>query len=439
MVLSVSETPLTLDEYPRAILHLDADAFFASVEEALTPAWRGRPIVTGQERGVIACANYPAKARGIRRGIPLFEARRLCPDLLVLPSDYETYGLFSRRLFNIMRRYTPWVEEYSVDEGFADLTGLRQVFRASYEEIARRMKGEIQRELGLTVSVGLSLSKGLAKLCSKLKKPDGFVTVPGREIHTLLQATPVEKVWGFGPNTANLLHKFGVNTAYDFVNRPQGWVGRVLHKPGLDIWHELRGQSVNKVNPDVPPPKCTLVRSKTFTPATTDRELIYGQLMRNVEVAFAKLRRHCLRASVLGVVLRRQDFSHDGLEARLTRATSSTQAALPLIRGLYERAFQPRVEYRATMIVLAGFEDDRVEQAELFEDRPRLDSLRRLARATDALNEKFGRGAVSSGACLCLARAEPNPREQAPARREIVMKGEGAKRRLAIPRFAIAV
>jgi DNA polymerase-4/DNA polymerase V len=129
----MSETLFITHNWPRAIIHVDADAFFTSCEEAIHPELKGKPIITGGERGIVACASYAAKAMGIQRGVALHEAKRICPALVVLPSDYETYSLFSRRMFNIIRRFTPQVEEYSVDEAFADLTGMRRALRASYK------------------------------------------------------------------------------------------------------------------------------------------------------------------------------------------------------------------------------------------------------------------------------------------------------------------
>ena len=120
----MNETIFSLHNWPRAILHIDGDAFFTSCEEAIQPELKGKPLITGGERGIVACASYAAKKLGIKRGIALHEAKRICPGLIVLPSDYETYSLFSRRMFNIMRRFTPQVEEYSIDEAFADLTGI---------------------------------------------------------------------------------------------------------------------------------------------------------------------------------------------------------------------------------------------------------------------------------------------------------------------------
>ncbi|NMC96689.1 MAG: DNA polymerase IV, partial [Deltaproteobacteria bacterium] len=155
----MSQQIFSLSSWPRAIVHIDGDAFFTSCEEAIHPELRGKALITGGERGIVACASYPAKKLGIKRGVPLAEARKICPGLIVLPSDYETYSLFSQRMFNIMRRFTPDVEEYSIDEAFADLTGMRRLLRSSYEEIVLKMKKEIERELGITVSVGLSITK----------------------------------------------------------------------------------------------------------------------------------------------------------------------------------------------------------------------------------------------------------------------------------------
>lgn len=431
--------PFMIGDYPQAILHLDGDAFFTSVEQALTPSLRGRPVVTGKERGIIACASYEAKALGIARGLPLFQARELCPDLVILPSDYETYSLYSKRMFDIMRTYTPIVEEYSIDEAFADITGMRRVFHGSYEDIARAMQAEIHRELGLTVSVGLSLSKSLAKLCSKFRKPNGFTAVPGRYIHLLLERTPLAKVWGFGPNTVSLLEKMGLRTAYDFAVRPETWAARLLHKPGLEIWRELRGQAVWPVSTEEKTTYATILKSKTFTPATSDKDFVYAKLMRNVESAFIKARRHKLRPRLLGVVLRQQDFHHDGAEAKLNRPTASTLEVVPVIRELFERVFKEGTLYRATMIVLGKLESDACEQFELFEDRLAIEQLRQATLAVDTINQRYGKHTVGLATALDLARKPHQVRDEASPRRSLTMRGETARRRVGIPRMDIRV
>ncbi len=433
------DTPITISNYPRAIIHLDADAFFAAVEQALVPELRDRPVVTGKERGIIACANYQAKALGIKRGIPLFKAKRICPKLVILPNDYETYSLYSKRMFNIMRRYTPIVEEYSIDEAFADLTGLRRTYHASYEEIALMMQKDIYRELGITVSVGLSPTKALSKICSKFRKPDGFTGVPGRYIHLLLQRTPLETVWGFGPNTVNLLKKYGMRSAYDYVCKPERWARRMLHKPGRELWNELRGNSVWPVTPLEKSTYATILKSKTFTPPSEDRNLVYAKLVRNVESAFMKARRYRLRPKAIGVVLRHHDFRHDGLEARLNRPSSSTLEVIPLVEQLFEKIFRSGSRYRSTMVVLGNLESDNTEQYELFEDRLAIESLRRITEAVDTINHRFGKHTLRSGTSLFLPKKPKVARDDAPERRNLKFKGETPRQRLAIPRMSIRV
>lgn len=431
--------PLNLRSFPTAVAHLDGDAFFAAVEQSVDPSLKGRPVVTGKERGIIACASYEAKALGVKRGIPLFEARRMCRDLVILPSDYETYSIYSKRMFDIMRHYTPMVEEYSIDEGFADLSGLRRVFKTSYEEIARRMQEEIRAELDITVSCGLSLTKSLAKLASKFRKPRGFTPVAGHHIHLFLQQTPLEKVWGFGPNTVNLLKKHGLRTAYDFVMRPEKWAERLMGKIGRELWNELRGNVMYPVSAEEKSSYYTISKGRTFTPPSRDRTFVYAKLVRNLESAFIKARRHRLRAKVIGIALRHQDFSEDAAESVLNRATAATQEAMPLAAALFEHLFREGVDYRATMVVLGKLEADRGDQFELFEDRVRIDKMTVASRAIDEVNERFGKHKLSLGPSLFLRREERTEREALPWRKTNLLGGETKRKRLNIPRLSIKV
>lgn len=431
--------PIMLRSFPTAIVHVDGDAFFASVEQAIHPEWKGKPVVTGKERGIIASASYEAKQLGVARGVPLYEAKRKCPSLVVLPSDYETYSLYSKRMFDIMRRYTPVVEEYSIDEGFADLLGVRRVFRTSYEEIVRRMQEDIHRELDITVSCGLSLTKSLAKLASKFQKPRGLTVVPGHQIHLFLPQIPLERVWGFGPNTVGLLSKHGLRTAWDFVARSEAWAAQLLGKVGRDIWHELRGESVYAVEPEEKSAQYTLCKGKTFTPPSRDREFVYAQLVRNVESAFIKLRRHELRAKWLCVGLRRQDFREDTAEAELNRATSATMEVMPMIRALFDALFQDGVEYRATMVVLGKLERGAAEQRELFEDNIRIEKMSAVSRVVDEINERYGKHKIALGPSLFLDHQHKNERGDLPWRKTALLEGETPRKRLHLPRLAIRV
>ena len=141
--------PLSLHSFPRAIVHIDGDAFFASCEQARNPSFQGKPLITGKERGIASSLSYEAKALGVKRGMRLSDIKKLCPNVIILPSDYETYSLLSKRLFEIVRRYTSEVEEYSIDECFADLTGLRRPLRMNYTQIAERIQKDLSRGIGL--------------------------------------------------------------------------------------------------------------------------------------------------------------------------------------------------------------------------------------------------------------------------------------------------
>lgn len=422
-----------LSSYPRAVLHVDGDAFFTSVEQSMHPDLKGKPVVTGKERGIIACASYEAKALGIKRGVGLWEARKKCPELVVLPSDYESYCIYSKRMFEIMRRYTPEVEEYSIDEGFADITGMRRYFRCSYKEIALRMQDTIHKELDLTVSVGLSCSKCLAKIASDYTKPNGITAVRGKYIHLFLQRIPLEDIWGIGPSAQQFLKKYGLHTAYDFVQRDEKWVRKYLHKPGWEIWQELRGNSVKKLNQDQKPPKTTIMKGKTFSAPSTDKEYIYAKLIRNVESAFIKLRRHQLRTKEMGIYLRRKDYDQRGCSTTFTRGVSNAMEITPAVKMVFDRLYVSGAEYRSTTAVLGGLEDDRQRQYELFENRVQIERMREVGQVVDRINRRYGKHRVFLATGLVLGNIEVNDRDEPCWRKLNLLQGETRRRRIRIP------
>ena len=280
--------PLSLHDFPRAILHIDGDAFFASCEQSRRPKLQGRPVVTGKERGIAASMSYEAKARGVTRGMRLAEIRKRCPEAVILPSDYETYSLLSKRFFALVRRYTPAVEAYSIDECFGDLTGLRRPLRMSYRQIAERIKQDLDTALGFTFSVGLAPNKVVAKIASTWEKPSGLTAIPGRELHRFLAQWPVEKVWGIGPQTTALLHKHGVKTALHFAQQPEAWVKQHVSKPFYQIWQELHGASIFELVTGEHETYHTIQKVKTFTPPSSSRDVVFAQLAKNIENVVVK-------------------------------------------------------------------------------------------------------------------------------------------------------
>ena len=420
--------------WPRAIVHIDGDAFFASCEQAINPALRGKPVVTGKERNIVAAASYEAKVFGVHRGVALWDARKLCPGLVVLPSDYETYSLFSKRLFTIIRRYTPDVEEYSIDEAFADLTGLRRFHRAAYETIAARIQEDVSRELGITVSAGVSITKTLAKIASKKKKPAGRTIANGRSVTMLLADLPIEDVWNIGPQTAALLKQYGLDTAGQFADAPELFVKRLLTKPGLGTWQELNGHAVFPLNTSERTTPHSISKTKTFTPPSQDAAYVFAHLAKNVENAALKARRYQLAPRMITIVLRTQEFRSVGIDARLSRPTAFPLELLPLARTLFERLVRPATKYRATGVVLKNLVPARLAQLTLFEDPEHLTRVRRLYDAVDALRERYGKYVVHHATSLAAHQMQHlSTRGDVPERARTLLPRETKRRRLPLP------
>jgi len=421
-----------------SIVHIDCDAFFASCEQAKDPRLRGHPIVTGKERGIISSASYEARALGIKRGISLREAKAICPELVILPSDYETYSIYSRRLFQIIERFTPTVEEFSIDEAYCDIAGLRRIHRLPYPAIAKLIKSTIQKELDVTVSVGVSLTKTLAKIASRHRKPDGFTEVSSCKLKEFLKNVPLERVCGFGPNTVALLNKCGIYMVSDYVARPVGFSDKLLGKTGVELWYELCGNPIYKVCPGVKDKYLSISKTKTFVPPSCDKSLVKAHLMRNLESAFIKLRRHGLSTSSLTIYLRKSDFEGYYLEGRLDRHSSATLDFTGLCSRLFDALFVENAEYRATGVLLSDILPEGADNRTLFDDPAKIAKIADISKSIDVVNGVYGKYAVHLAAAhQALSNKNPHPRNEPVRRKTELLKGETARKRLRIPRLEL--
>jgi len=422
--------------YPQAILHIDGDAFFASCEQAQNPALRGKPVVTGKERGIAASMSYEAKARGVIRGMRIADIRKVCPEVVYLPSDYHTYSLLSTRFFAIVRRFTADVEEYSIDECFADITGYKRAYRASYTQIAERIKQALDTSLGFTFSVGLAPSKVLAKVGSKWAKPSGLTAIPGYQIHEYLTDLPVAKVWGIGPNTAAFLSKHRIYTALQFARMPEPWVRANFPKNFVEIWQELGGTSVLKIDPEKKATYATVGKFKTFTPASRDAAFLFSHLSKNIENACIKVRRHHLAATGAEVVVRTHDMKDSGFEVRFTQQTNIPQDIIAAVRPYFGQLLVSGIRYRATGVRLLGLEVQR-GQLDLFDQSLRIDRLERVYKAVDAVKSKYGKHTLFTGTSfLAHTHAQhEGERGMRPEREQLLFKGEKMRKRLGIPMY----
>jgi DNA polymerase-4/DNA polymerase V len=431
----MNNQPLNIRSWPRAILHLDADAFFASCEQAVHPELKGKPVITGKERGIVSAASYEAKARGIKRAMRLSDVKKVCPDAVILPSDYETYSLFSMRIFEILRRFSPEVEEYSIDEAFVDLTGLRRNFHCSYGMIAAKMQETVEKELGITVSVGVGLSKVLAKVGSKHNKPHGLTLIPGKEIHLYLDKLPVEKVWGIGANTAALLNKLGIRTALEFAKKDAEFVRKYFSKPYKEVWAELNGASVYPVTTESKSSYQSISKAKTFTPPSRDENFVFAQLSKNLENACIKARRHKLAAARLVVFLRRQDFRNVGVELKLNRPTAYPGEMLEVLKKGFKNIYLPDTPHRQTGVVLAGLVPENKVQLTLFDDTAKIERMSKIYSTVDTLSKKFGKHTLQHASSLPvkLQAQHEGERGDVPGRRVNMFRGENRRQRLRLP------
>jgi DNA polymerase-4/DNA polymerase V len=434
MTSALPPRPLTMRSWPTVILHLDADAFFAACEQAMHPALRGRPVITGKERGIVAAASYEAKALGIQRGVRLSDVERICPDAVILPSDYESYSLFSLRIFEILHRFSPEVEESSIDEGFVDLTGVRRKLHSSYDQIAHKIQSTIWNELGISVSIGVSLTKVLAKIASKHQKPAGVTLIPGREIQNYLLPLPVEEVWGIGHNTAAYLQKLKIKTAYQFALKDEAFIKEHCSKPFQEIWHELNGRMVKPLITEPQTDYQSISKTRTFTPPSDDRNYVFGQLSKNLENACIKARRYQLAAQRLVVFLRSQDYVDNAVQLQLTRASAYPVEMMPVLQEGFAQLYQPRTLYRATAVVLCQLAPSFSTQLSLFDDPIRVERLTRLHTAIDHLSKRFGKHTVMLGSSLPakVQAQHEGARGDIAWRKTQLYKGENARQRLGL-------
>jgi DNA polymerase-4/DNA polymerase V len=421
--------------FPQAIVHIDADAFFASCEQATKPHLKGKPVVTGKERGIASAASYEAKARGVTRGMSVFDVKRVCPEAVLIPSDYEMYSLFSKRMFAIVRRYTPEVEEYSIDECFADITGMRRVHRMSYERIAGAIKHDLERELGMTFSVGMAPTKTLAKVASTWHKPSGFLSMPAREAHLYLAQLPVDEVWGIGGQTASYLRKHGLETALVFANANEHWVREHLSKPFRECWCELRGQLVHPIETESDNAYQSISKTKTFTPPSSDEAFVFAQLSKNIENACIKLRRHQLAAGSAVFFLKRNDFQVRAVETDLPYTVATPHTIIAQAKRLFKRVYKSGETYRSTGVILSRLTEAGVHQRDLFGADECVTKEAQVYEQVDALSKKYGKHAVFLGSSMQAINGSQHRggRGEGPKRHEDLMKGESKRQRIGIP------
>jgi len=358
----------------REILHLDMDAFYASVEVLDNPALRGKPVIVGggMKRGVVAASSYEARKFGVHSSIPMAKAKRLCPHGVFLPVRMERYKEVSDRVFGIFRRYTPQVEPISLDEAFLDVTASVRLF-GSPEEIARRIRAEVRMETGLTVSAGVASSKLVAKIASDMNKPDGLTIVPRGKEREFLAPLRVGRLWGVGEATRSALAELGVMKIGDLAGIPEEEVVRKLGRHGGHLHRLARGIDDRDVKPERE--IRSMGRENTFDKDLVEILDLRRELLDIATRTAARLRNHRLKGRTVALKVKYADFRLITREVTLSHGIDDGGEIFREALALLEKTEAGKKPIRLLGIYLSNFggeqhPDSGSRQIPLFGHRP---------------------------------------------------------------------
>jgi len=373
------------------ILHADADCFFVACEVLKDPSLKGKPVIATSSVGGIALAkSYEAKAFGIKTGTPEWEAKKMCPDVIIRRTDFKTYAEISSRIDRIYRTYSPDVEKYSVDESFMDL---KNVNYKSLEQLGEDVRRKIKNEVGINVSVGITPNKSLSKLASDFNKPDGLKVVRHTDISDFLKQNELGDVWGIGMKSQKKLGKLGLKTAFDFYNLPRETVEKIMGKNGLVIWDEFHGAKYHRVVSKNPLPK-SIGRSRSFFEFTTDKEKIWSSAVMHCENIAVKLAKKQLVTKQISIFLRTKDFRYFHGGVNIPQSTLSFSKLIKYCRLAYDRAFKYGVEYRSIGVNCYELKPISTQQYDVFGNTEMDDKSLRLVDALGEIREKYGRRSI---------------------------------------------
>ena len=381
-----------------SIAHLDCDAFYAAVEKRDNPALLGQPVIVGGgTRGVVSTCCYLARIKGVRSAMPMFQALKLCPEAVVVKPRMQAYVEASRAIRALMEALTPAIEPLSLDEAFLDLTGTERLHGTPPAATLMALQARIEREVGLTASVGLSHNKFLAKIASDLDKPRGFSVIGRGETEAFLAGKPVRIIWGVGTATQAALEAAGIRGIADLLRWERADLVARFGSMGKRLYHLARGQDHRPVAHDEVPK--SISKETTFTADTADRDLLAGHLWRLAEAVADQAKAKGLAGRVVVVKLKRADF---GLITRRVSLVGPTQTADRIWRAAEAMlAAQPGgVAYRLIGVGLSEIGPD--AGADVSDDLLDPDAGKRAAaeRATDAIRARFGRDAIIKGRSL---------------------------------------
>jgi DNA polymerase IV len=375
------------------ILHVDMDAFYASVAELDNPQYKGKALVVGAGvRGVVLSANYEARKFGIRAAMPVGRAKRMAPHAIFIAPEHHRYAEISERVMTIFNSFTPLVEPISLDEAFLDVTGSQKLF-GDGREIAAKIRAQVEQEEGITCSVGIAQSKFIAKLASQHCKPNGMLEIKSDRILEFLHPLPVRALWGVGPKTAESLDRLGLHTVADIANTPRSTLVRALGDATGESLYELAwGRDYRNVIPDEP--EKSIGNEETFARDIDSPEEILAEFLRMTEKATARLRERGLFAKTVTMKIKFADFTTLSRAKTVPIGIDGTHETYEIVKKLYLALNNEGARIRLVGVSLSNLLDEAPVQLEL---GARERGWRDADTAIDKAKARFGGGSVRPG------------------------------------------
>ncbi|MEJ2543122.1 MAG: DNA polymerase IV [Calditrichaceae bacterium] len=384
----------------RIIMHIDADAFFASVEQGFNPLLRGQPVIVGgkaEQRGVVHTASYEARARGIRTGMPLFKAKARCPQAVFLKGNYEHYRAVSDVFQEVYLKYTPKVEFTSLDDAYLDLSGAMHLY-PSVEHVAKFITDEVYRRVGVGLSVGVGTSKLIARIASDLKKPRGIVCIQPEKEREFLAQLPVDCLPGIGRIAKDKLTDLHIFKVGELAHLNKLIMEQLFGKNGIKLWELANGRDSREVTRKIIPRQ--LSRETSFEEDTSDMSIIKGTLQYLTERIAKKLREEGLVCHTLSVKLAYSDFKRHARSKSMTHASNDGTEIFGYVDQIFEEIHLRRIRIRHVGVSAGNIEPQHYQQF-LFNEQTRQEMLN---SAIDEIRERFGFMAVMPADTLELQR-----------------------------------
>lgn len=375
---------------------IDCDSFFVSCEQLMDPRLKNKPVcVMSNNDSCVVARSREAKQLGIKMGMPMFQAKKMFPDAVYLSGNLPFYYEISARVMGVARDFSPIVEVYSVDECFIDFSGLQQYYKCSHFEMAKILRENILKQVGVPVSIGIAPTKTLAKLASeKAKVRDGVYQINNNQIISELQNTKIAEIWGVGANTNNLLSKYGIINSSDFVLKPDSWLKNRLGRRGIEIKSELLGHKIYQLKENVELPK-SIQKTSTFAKNTNDRFILKKSITYHVHRACKKLRALGLKTRSVSFMLKTRHFNVLIMKKNLLNLTNCEFEINRMIDEFLDEFFDENMLYRSSGVIFDNLTATEQSQLSLFNNIENSEKYNKLTTVWDKLENKFGKKGIS--------------------------------------------